>query len=107
MTVSDLRVGSGFDVHAFSADPARGLVLGGVPMLASFENMAKVEAAIGGEADPVQRLGALGVSIVEDAERLWLRLRLTNAEHQRLASMGDRICTATTPIPTSPRPGIC
>jgi 2-C-methyl-D-erythritol 2,4-cyclodiphosphate synthase len=30
VTLPDLRVGSGFDVHAFSADPARTLVLGGV-----------------------------------------------------------------------------
>ena len=28
--------------------------------------------------------------IVEDAERLWQRLRLSNAEHERLAAMGDR-----------------
>src|SRR6185503_6719580 len=59
-----------------------GPVLGGVPLLASFANMAKVEAA--------RRLGALGVTIAEDAERLWQRLRLSNAEHERLAAMGDR-----------------
>ena len=64
-------------------------VLGGVPHLASFENMAKVEAAVGIEPDPTQRLGALGVFVAEDAERLWQRLRLTNAEHERLAAMGD------------------
>jgi poly(A) polymerase len=64
-------------------------VLGGVPQLASFENMAKVEAAAGVPADPVQRLGALGVWLIEDAERLWQRLRLSNAEHERLAAMGD------------------
>jgi poly(A) polymerase len=64
-------------------------VLGGVPDLAGFENMAKVEAAIGVQADPVHRLGALAVRISEDAERLWQRLRLSNAEHARLASMGD------------------
>ncbi len=64
-------------------------VLGGVPHLASVSNMMKVEAAAGLDADPVRRLGALGVAVVEDAERLWERLRLTNAEHERLASMGD------------------
>ncbi len=37
----------------------------------------------------MQRLGALGVRIAEDAERLWQRLRLSNAEHERLASMGE------------------
>jgi poly(A) polymerase len=62
--------------------------LGGVSYLAAFENMAKVEAAIGASPDPVQRLGALGVWVAEDAERLWQKLRLTNAEHARLVSMG-------------------
>jgi len=65
------------------------MVLGGVPDLAGFENMAKVEAAAGVQADPVQRLGALAVRIDEDAERLWQRLRLANAEHERLRRMGD------------------
>jgi poly(A) polymerase len=27
--------------------------------------------------------------VVEDAERLWQKLRLTNAEHERLSSMGE------------------
>jgi poly(A) polymerase len=63
-------------------------VLGGVSYLAAFENMAKVEAAIGASPDPVRRLGALGVWVEEDAERLWQKLRLTNAEHERLVSMG-------------------
>ena len=64
-------------------------VLGGVSYLASFENMAKVEAAIGASPDPARRLGALGVWVAEDAERLWQKLRLTNAEHARLASMAE------------------
>jgi poly(A) polymerase len=64
-------------------------VLGGVPYLAGMSNMAKVEAACGLPPDPVRRLGALAVMIAEDAERLWQRLRLTNAEHERLASMAD------------------
>ena len=64
-------------------------ILGGVTYLASFENMAKVEAAIGLAACPVRRLGALAVSVAEDAERLWQRLRLTNNEHARLASMPE------------------
>ncbi len=64
-------------------------ILGGVTYLASFENMAKVEVAIGLAACPVRRLGALAVSVAEDAERLWQRLRLTNNEHARLASMAE------------------
>jgi poly(A) polymerase len=64
-------------------------VLGGISYLASFENMAKVEVAIGVAPDPARRLGALGVMVAEHAERLWQRLRLTNAEHERLASMAE------------------
>ena len=64
-------------------------VLGGVPDLAGFENMAKVEAAAGVQADPMQRLGALAARIPEDAERLWQRLRLANVEHERLSSMSE------------------
>jgi poly(A) polymerase len=64
-------------------------VLGGVSYLASFENMAKVEVAIGQKPDPVRRLGALAVAVAEDADRLWEKLRLTNLEHERLASMGE------------------
>jgi poly(A) polymerase len=64
-------------------------VLGGVPDLAGFSNMSKLEAASGIGADAIQRLGALGVRITEDAERLSLRLRLSNAERERLVAMGD------------------
>lgn len=64
-------------------------ILGGVNYLASFENMAKVEAAAGLGADPVRRLGALAVTVSEDAERLFVRLRLTNRELARLASMAE------------------
>jgi len=64
-------------------------VLGSVSYLASFEMMAKVEAALGASADPVRRLGALAVWVAEDAERLWQKLRLTNAEHERLVSMAE------------------
>src|SRR5215831_17489485 len=45
-------------------------VLAGVPQLASFANMMKLEAALGLGADPVRRLGALAVSVREDADRL-------------------------------------
>jgi poly(A) polymerase len=67
-----------------------GPVLGGVPQLASFSNMVKVEATTGLGVDAVRRLGALGVLVAEDAERLWQRLRLTNVEHERLEAMGER-----------------
>jgi poly(A) polymerase len=64
-----------------------GMVLGGVALLASFENMLKVEDAIGAAPDPVRRLGALGVTVKEDAERLTQRLRLANAEAERLTAL--------------------
>jgi len=64
-----------------------GTVLGGVPYLASLANMAQLEAALGLAPDGTRRLCALGAWIVEDAERLWQRLRLSNSEHERLAAM--------------------
>jgi poly(A) polymerase len=64
-------------------------VLGGVPLLASFANMIKLEAALALSPDAIRRLGALSVSVVEDAERLRERLRLANAEFERLVSMAD------------------
>jgi poly(A) polymerase len=66
-----------------------GSVLGGVPQLASLHRMAAIETAAGLVPDPCRRLGALSVRIVEDAERLSQRLRLSNAETERLLSMGD------------------
>jgi poly(A) polymerase len=64
-----------------------GDVLGGVALLASFENMVKVEAAAGIESDAVRRLGALAVRVAEDAERIGQRLRLSNAETERLIAL--------------------
>ncbi len=64
-------------------------VLGGVPQLASTSNMIKLEHALALPADAVRRLGALGVIVTEDAERLRDRLRLANAEYGRLAAMAD------------------
>ncbi|HEX6217290.1 MAG TPA: CCA tRNA nucleotidyltransferase, partial [Vicinamibacterales bacterium] len=64
-------------------------VLGGVPHLASTSNMIKLEHALGLPADAVRRLGALGVAVTEDAERLRDRLRLSNHEYERLHSVAD------------------
>jgi poly(A) polymerase len=64
-------------------------VLAGVPLPASLRNMTEIEAALGLGADPVRRLGALALFVVEDADRLRERLRLANAEHERLYSMAD------------------
>jgi tRNA nucleotidyltransferase/poly(A) polymerase len=65
------------------------MLLGGVALTESFAAMARVEAAAGLMPDPVRRLGALGVLIAEDAGRLRERLRLFNAEHDRLFAMAD------------------
>jgi poly(A) polymerase len=65
-------------------------VLGGVPLLASFANIVKLEAQVGLPADAVRRLGALGVWVIEDADRLRERLRVANVEYERLASMADK-----------------
>jgi poly(A) polymerase len=64
-------------------------VLGGVPLLASFANMTKLERELSLTPDPVRRLGALAINTAEDAERLRERLRLANAEYDRLASMAE------------------
>jgi poly(A) polymerase len=64
-------------------------LLGGLAQLASFANMIKVEAAAALAPDPMRRLGALGLFVVEDAERLRDRLRLANAEHERLVAMAE------------------
>jgi poly(A) polymerase len=65
------------------------MVLGGVPLLASLSNLIKLEASLSLPPDPVRRLAALGVLVTEDAERLRERLRLANAESDRLISMGE------------------
>ncbi len=64
-------------------------VLGGVPLLASLSNIVKLESALDLRPDPIRRLGALALFIVDDAERLRERLRLANAEHERLHAMAD------------------
>ena len=64
-------------------------VLGGVPLLASLSNLAKIENAAGIHPDAIRHLGALAVFVSDDAPRLAERLRLANAEAERLASMGE------------------
>ena len=52
--------------------------------------MIAAERLLGLEPDPMRRLGALAVAVTEDARRVALRLRLTNAETKALDSMGHR-----------------
>lgn len=65
-------------------------ILGGVPDLAGLRRMTGIERALGIAADPVRRLAALAVRIVEDALRLRDRLRLSNDEVRRLRGMSER-----------------
>jgi tRNA nucleotidyltransferase/poly(A) polymerase len=67
-----------------------GQVLGGVPLLASYSNVVKAEAAAKLPKDAIRHLAGLGVFLTEDSERLKERLRLANAEFGRLHSIGDR-----------------
>jgi tRNA nucleotidyltransferase/poly(A) polymerase len=64
-------------------------LLGGVPRLERFKRVAGIETAVGREADAMVRLAALGVFVLEDAERLAARLRLSNAE-QAVLALGAR-----------------
>jgi poly(A) polymerase len=51
--------------------------------------MAEIERCLHEAPDALRRLGALASFVSEDAERLFQRLRLSNAEHQRLLSMSE------------------
>jgi poly(A) polymerase len=64
-------------------------VLAGVPLMASFSNMIQLERRLDLTPDCVRRLAALAVSVVEDADRLRERLRLANAEYDRLVYMAQ------------------
>jgi poly(A) polymerase len=65
-------------------------VLAGVADLPALARIVAIETAMQLPPDPVRRLAALAVRVVEDAERLRERLRLSNDEHRRLIFMGDR-----------------
>jgi tRNA nucleotidyltransferase/poly(A) polymerase len=62
-------------------------ILGGVPLVFSLARMAEIEHSLNVAPDALRRLGALALFVAEDAERLFLRLRLSNAEYQRLVRM--------------------
>ena len=79
--------GAAATVSVMSESGLLGPVLGGVAYLASFKRMAEIEALLALDADAVRRLGALAVMVNEDAERLAQRLRLSNAESERLLAL--------------------
>jgi tRNA nucleotidyltransferase/poly(A) polymerase len=65
-------------------------ILGGVAYTGPFAAMISAEHLLGLQPDAVRRLGALAVAVTEDAKRVAMRLRLTNAETKALDSMGHR-----------------
>ena len=60
--------------------------------------MIRLEDSLCLAADPVRRLGALAVTMREDAERLRDRLRLANTEFERLAAMAEAWADISSPI---------
>ncbi|MHB2167102.1 CCA tRNA nucleotidyltransferase [Alsobacter sp. R-9] len=59
-------------------------ILGGAPDVRAFARLVDTQPG----ADATLRLAALAIRIPEDADRLRERLRLSNAEHQRLERIG-------------------
>jgi poly(A) polymerase len=65
-------------------------IFGGVAYTGPFTSMIAAERVLGLKPDPVRRLAALAVAVTEDARRVAMRLRLSNAETKALDSMGHR-----------------
>lgn len=65
-------------------------VFANAPELPALTRLMLIEASLEIEPDPVRRLAAVAVRIAEDAAHLRERLRLSNGEYKRLASMADR-----------------
>ena len=75
-----------------------GIVLAGVGYVDQFARFVRFAAAVGAEPNPPLWLAALAVRIAEDVERLTRRLRLSNAERDRmLAALAAR--PAFSPLP--------
>ncbi len=75
-----------------------GRILGAIGHLPAFSRLADTDQRHGDTPEPMLRLAALAVRIEEDAERLAMRLRLSNAEtdllklaarHRELATIDD------------------
>src|SRR5882757_5092287 len=91
MEMLKLMVASGAP-GAITAMADGGLLLPifGVAYTGPFAAMISAERLLGLKPDPVRRLGALAVAVTEDAKRVAMRMRLTNAETKALDSMGHR-----------------
>ncbi|MBP0578163.1 CCA tRNA nucleotidyltransferase [Labrys sp. LIt4] len=64
-----------------------GILLGGIARVEAFQRLTDLETRSGAEPDAVRRLAALGLFTRHDAERLAVRLRLSNAEAKRLTTI--------------------
>ena len=82
--------GAGVAVTAMADGGLLLLIFGGIAYPRSFAAMIAAERLLGFKPDPIRRLGALAVAVTEDARRVAMRLRLTNAETKVLDSMGHR-----------------
>src|ERR1700688_295867 len=92
MEMLKLMVAEGADV-AVTAMADGGLLLpifGGIAYTGPLGAMISAERMLGWKPDAIRRLGALAVAVTEDAKRVAMRLRLTNAETKVLDSMGHR-----------------
>lgn len=70
-------------------------LLGGVAHLGRLGRVVAFEREAGVAADPARRLGAVAVAVAEDADRLRERLRLSNAERDRLATYAGALARIT------------
>src|SRR5580692_10298104 len=64
-------------------------ILGGIAYTGPFAAMAAAERLLGMQPYAVRRLGVLAVAVTEDARRVAMRMRLSNAETKALDSMGQ------------------
>ncbi|MGY4626581.1 CCA tRNA nucleotidyltransferase [Bradyrhizobium sp. USDA 4486] len=65
-------------------------LIGGVAYTGPLSAMIAIERELGLTASATRRLAALAVAVTEDAKRVAMRLRLSNAEAKALDSMGHR-----------------
>ncbi len=65
-------------------------IFGGVAYTGPLATMIAAERLLELKPDAVRRLGALAIAVTEDAKRVAMRLRLSNAETKALDSMGHR-----------------
>lgn len=65
-------------------------LIGGVAYTGPLAAMITIERELGLAASSTRRLAALTVAVTEDAKRLGVRMRLSNAETKALDSMGHR-----------------